>query len=128
MTALINPCPPLRPWPWVCTLDYCGPWCPAGSRPSATRIIADVAKAHGFTSDQLRARGKTGGNPIYEARREVARRLRNEWKLPLRKIGQYLGGRHHTVILRMIDEEYRQKTMRKASARFPAGWRRKAAA
>lgn len=86
--------------------------------PPPIQIIADVAASRGITMAALRAPGRKGGAPMFEARSEAARRLRTERGLSLNQIGRYLGGRHHTVVLRMIDEAFRQRTIAKNIGRL----------
>jgi chromosomal replication initiation ATPase DnaA len=79
--------------------------------PPAIRILHEVATAHGFTLAEIRSSDKKGGDPMFKARSEAARRLRAERGLPLSMIGRFLGGRDHSTIRRMLDDEVRQTSI-----------------
>lgn len=91
--------------------------------PTCMVLLAEVAAIHNVTVEQLRSPGRKGGTPMFDARSAAAKRLRTERKWSLNQIGRLLGGRHHTVILRMVDDQYRQKTIAKVRAKFHKGWR-----
>jgi chromosomal replication initiation ATPase DnaA len=80
------------------------------------QILREVAACHGITLSQLRAPGPR----MFAVRKEAARRLRDERGLSLNKIGYYLGGRNHSTVHAMLNEEYREKSRRrKFDARYP---------
>jgi chromosomal replication initiation ATPase DnaA len=85
--------------------------------PPAIQVLADVAAAHGLTLQELRAPGRKGGTPLFLARRDAARRLRDERGLSAAQIGRFLGGRDHSTIYRMLDDDYRQRHMTRIAAR-----------
>lgn len=91
----------------------------------AIQLLADVAAAHGVTLQALRAPGRKGGARMKQARQEAARRLRHERGLTLNQIGRFLGGRHHTTIMRMIDDCVRERCLRKTRAWFARNPRRR---
>ena len=62
---------------------------------TAPDIIANCAAEFGVSVDQIR--GSRGNATVFRARKEAARRLR-ELGLSLSRIGELLGGRHHTSI------------------------------
>ena len=79
--------------------------------PPAIKILHEVATAHGFTLAEIRSPSRKGGIPMFNARREAARRLHTERHLSLSMIGRFLGGRDHTTIRRMLDDDLRQSSI-----------------
>lgn len=91
---------------------YLSLWRGAVVKPVAWRdeigfILASTALKHGFTVAQLKGEGQRP--PIARARHEVMHRMRGlldetgRERLSFYRIGQILGGRHHTTIMNGCD-------------------------
>ena len=81
------------------------------------QVLAEVAAAHGFAVTVLRSNWR-GPAKLFYARRDAAKRLRVERGLSLNQIGRFLGGRDHATILRMVDDEYRQRNIARNVRRY----------
>lgn len=90
--------------------------------PETRNILSEVAIAYGFMPMELLAPGR-GTDLMFRARRQVARRLRDERGLTGAHIGRMLG-RDPASIKRMLDEDYRQRHIRRMMAKY---WKKKAA-
>ena|ERR1700722_9686529 len=90
------------------------------------QVLAEVAAAHGITMELLRGRvrglsDKLKGpsqSMLFAARQDAARRLRTERGLSFKQIGRFLGGRDHSSVIRMIDENYRQRHIARNTRRY----------
>lgn len=81
------------------------------------QVLAEVAAAHGFAVTVLRSNWR-GPAKLFAARRDAAKRLRTERGLSLNQIGRFLGGRDHSTILRMIDDDYRHRHIARNTRRY----------
>ena len=88
-----------------------------GPLPPRIAIMVEVAAKYRITLSELRAPGrgpryrwykKSNRISMYQIRQEAARRLRSELGLSFPVIGRLLGGRHHTTIMTMVNENRRQ--------------------
>jgi chromosomal replication initiation ATPase DnaA len=80
------------------------------------QVLAEVAAAHGFSVMVLRSNWR-GPSQLFAARQEAAKRLRTERGLSLNQIGRFLGGRDHSTVLRMVDDDYRRRQMARMTRR-----------
>lgn len=75
---------------------------PSSRQPRYKTILQTVAAQHGVSVVDLR--GPSRVKKIAVARFEAAYRLRVDLALSFPKIGQILGGRHHTTIMHAVEQ------------------------
>lgn len=82
--------------------------------PDAMSIIREVSDQYGVSVETMR--GKKHARLLFDARRDIYRRLREERSLSFNQIGIIMGGRDHTSIIHALNRERRARDIERIEA------------
>ena len=105
--------PPKRPTPKPVVVDE------MTRKLRPRQIITAVAEAHGLEPAKLVSKRFRGGAREFQARQEIAKRLRFECGMSYPQIGRVMR-RDHTTVMRMVDDAFRARHMERMSRQSPA--------